>query len=84
MLSGEFRSFLGWFAGRKNKAFSRQLQAQWGSFFRTGNPSVEGYPAWPAYGKEKNTYFIDVKSQVRQHPFAEVEEAYGTIRPYGN
>ena len=55
-----------------------------GEFFRTGNPSVAGYPDWPAYGKEKNTYFIDVTSCVKQHPFTEIEETYGDIRPYGN
>ena len=71
-------------AKEQNTAFAKQLQAQWGNFFRTGNPSVAGYPDWPPYGEEKNTYFIDVTSCVKQHPFTEIVEAYGDIRPYGN
>lgn len=84
MLSGEFKSFLGWFAKKKNERFTSQLQAQWGNFFNTGDVNVPGYPEWPEYGVEKNTYFLDLNSYVEKNPFENIQQAYGGIRPYGN
>ncbi|WP_309237155.1 carboxylesterase family protein [Actinomadura sp. BRA 177] len=31
------------------KAFGRQLTAQWTGFARTGNPTVDGTPYWPRF-----------------------------------
>ncbi|MDB5431684.1 MAG: hypothetical protein JWP35_2800 [Caulobacter sp.] len=60
-------------AGGSQDRMAAMMSAMWAGFARTGNPSVSGYPAWPAYDVEhRQTYLFDDPPRVAADPDAEV------------
>lgn len=84
LTSGEFKSPLNWFSGKKGKSVMAKVHSHWGNFLSTGNPNDTGYNEWPVYGNNQDTYFINVESHSEQRPFEREREAYGSVRIYGN
>lgn len=75
---------LGMFSGRNGRQITSLIHKCWCNFIACGNPNGTGEELWPAYGEEKNTYFIDKVCHVEKAPFEKERETYGIVRPYGN
>ena len=43
---------------KKDEKVSEEMMKYWVQFSKTGNPRVEGLPAWPKYTTESNDYII--------------------------
>ncbi len=73
---GTFDAPLGKIAGgEEGRGLSDQMKDAWIAFAKSGDPSHEGLPAWPAYdGTERATMVFDRESQVALAPL-EVERA---------
>jgi para-nitrobenzyl esterase len=59
-------------AGNRPERFqaARNMSQAWATFARTGNPSFEGIPRWPAYTLEtRATMFLDAECRVVNDPF---------------
>jgi para-nitrobenzyl esterase len=49
------------------------MSSAWISFARTGNPSTEALPTWPAYDlKNRATMVFDIESHVLQDPYQKI------------
>lgn len=49
------------------------MSSAWISFARTGNPSTDALPTWPAYDlKNRATMVFDIESHVVQDPYPEI------------
>ena len=55
---------------------SKQIQAAWIAFARTGNPNAEGLPEWPRYDSSRRaTMMFDAESRVIDDPWSAVRAA---------
>ena len=60
-------------AGSRPERFdaARNMSHAWATFARTGNPSFDGIPKWPAYTLDtRATMILDAKCKVVNDPFA--------------
>ena len=47
---------------------SKQISSAWVNFAKTGAPSAQGLPAWPAYTRQNGAVMVlDKQSAVRRH-----------------
>jgi len=67
-------------AGKRVERYraARNMSRAWATFARTGNPSHDEIPAWPAYDLEtRATMFIDAECRVVKDPWAEERRVWG-------
>ena len=58
--------------GEDRYALEQRMSAAWAAFARTGNPSHDEIPAWPAYTLERRaTMFLDAECRVVDDPWRE-------------
>ncbi|SHH48763.1 para-nitrobenzyl esterase [Chryseolinea serpens] len=70
------------FGGSKPDRFiaSHNMAALWTGFARTGKPTAENLPAWPAYNlKDRPTMRIDTKCEVINDRFSEEVDVWKSI-----
>ena len=49
---------------------ARNMSKAWATFARTGNPSFDGIPRWPAYTLDtRATMFLDAECRVVKDPY---------------
>ncbi|MEO1919694.1 MAG: carboxylesterase/lipase family protein [Paracoccaceae bacterium] len=71
-------------ASESEQQFAKALMRYWVQFARTGNPNVEGLPAWPAYAPKTAVYLelgpkIQVGFHLRQEACDTLDRATATV-----
>ena len=67
-------------AGKRPERYkaARNMSRAWAAFARTGNPSHDEIPPWPAYDPERRaTMFMDAQCRVVDDPWPEERQAWG-------